>query len=110
MDRSRLSTSAGKQKRFRIQGTQTGSSAFNRIDQGYPAASQTSCRIEITRGPYRSRDRLRRRSGSFPGGGPFSLRIAYLRLYPQTRQNSSRIGATIGLRVTFSTARYGDCR
>src|SRR5450759_2017573 len=91
MQRSCLSTSAGNEKRLRIQGNHKGSIAFSRTDQGYPAASQTSCRTEITCGPYLGCDRLRLLAGSFPGAAPLSLRIAYLRLYPQTRQNSSRI-------------------
>jgi len=34
--------------RLRIQGIHNGSSAFNRTDQGYPAASQTDARIATT--------------------------------------------------------------
>src|SRR5450759_6029441 len=92
MQRSCLSTASGKEKRLRIQGNHIGSMAFSRTDQGYPAASQTSCRTEITCGPYLGCDRLRLLAGSFPGAAPLSLRIAYLRSvsYTHLRAHETR--------------------
>ncbi len=80
-----------QQKRLLIQGIHKSSIAFSRTDQGYPAASQTSCKTEITRGPQTNGAWPRLPWDSLPGGGPFNLRIAYLRWYLVTPQNSSKI-------------------
>ena len=58
---------------------QFGNSAFSRTDQGYPAASHTSVRIASACLPYRQPRGRAALSFGFPGGAPFSSRIAYFR-------------------------------